>query len=222
MTRTCLECSAPITKNAAGWCKPCAARVNGRRNADKVPDPIPDGFAEFAAGKPLIDLAYHYGKCRRTIQRWRAQLGMPDRVERGAPPPSRPVPDSFALVAPGKSIKELCKHYTAGHRSIERWLKQTGIKRGTARTATKRIGGPNPLATLNPVGHEHRDFSVAGQAADFLRRLGPVVRCDAAGRFDPKGDHWRRGSGLPLTADEVIARATRNGWAPDAWARIAA
>lgn len=217
MTRACLDCPSPIKKGSTGRCKPCAARINGRRNGDKVPDPIPEDFAEFAVGKPLINLARHYGKCRRTVQRWRAQLEMPERVGRGAPPPSRPLPDDFATVAVGKTVAELSKHYVAGHRTVERWLSQAGV----ARTVTKRTNGPNPMGVLTLVQRDHRDYTQAGQAADYLRRLSPLTRCDPAGRYDANGTCWRRGSTV-LTAGDVIARAERQGWVADAWRRVAA
>lgn len=67
----------------------------------------------------------------------------------------------------------------------------------------------------------HRDNSVAGQAADYLRRFGPVVRCNAKGRYDENGTHWRRNASI-LTADEIIERAEANGFDARAWARLAA
>lgn len=58
-----------------------------------------------------------------------------------------------------------------------------------------------------------------GQAVDFLRKFGPISRCFSTGKLDPKGDHWRRGSTV-LNAAEVIERAERLGFDPDAWKRI--
>ena len=68
----------------------------------------------------------------------------------------------------------------------------------------------------------HRDVSVAGRAvSECLQKLGRIFRCDPDGRVNPKGTHWNR-NGFILTDDDVIDRARRNGWSPDAWERIAA
>ena len=66
-----------------------------------------------------------------------------------------------------------------------------------------------------------RDTSLVGQAADYLRRFGPVVRCDDKGRYSGNGTHWRRGASI-LMADEIIERAEANGFDARAWARLAA
>lgn len=62
------------------------------------------------------------------------------------------------------------------------------------------------------IDRHHTDVSPPARAAEYLRRFGQVVRCTADGKYHPKGDHWHRGNGIPLTADEIIARAVRNGW----------
>jgi hypothetical protein len=62
-------------------------------------------------------------------------------------------------------------------------------------------------------GHERivtqrydRDTSPDGEAADYLRRFGPVYRCNSVGRPDIAGKFWRRGSAV-LTSAELIERA---------------
>lgn len=64
-------------------------------------------------------------------------------------------------------------------------------------------------------------LSYAGEAAEYLKKYGPVTRCNEAGRFDPKGSMWRRGSTV-LTDDEVIERAVAKGFDREAWRKLAA
>ena len=58
----------------------------------------------------------------------------------------------------------------------------------------------------------HRSFERAygpeDQAADVLRRYGPVYRCDERGRMDTKGKLWRFGMVI-CDGEELIARADR-------------
>lgn len=63
------------------------------------------------------------------------------------------------------------------------------------------------------------DGSLASRAADFLRPLCPVYRCDAVGNPLPDGAFWLRGRAV-LTDDELIERARVRGWDPDAWRRV--
>lgn len=58
-----------------------------------------------------------------------------------------------------------------------------------------------------------RDLTLAGQAADFLRRFGSVYRCDVTGKPNSKGTRWKRNYSV-LTDDELMHRARRLGWTP--------
>lgn len=58
-------------------------------------------------------------------------------------------------------------------------------------------------------------------AADFVRKISPINRCDERGAFKIGGDFWRYGSRV-LSRTEVVALALRKGWQPDAWRRLAA
>ena len=151
-----------------------------------------------------------------------------------------PLPADFAKVAATRTIFELRKHYGKGERTIKRWLNEAGIERSRA----SRFGGrelpPRPVKAETPSPRkatapravwrqpgprplpDHRDNSRAGLAAQYLQRFGPVVRCDEKGALTPKGTHWLRGGRFILTDDEIIARAERNGWRPDARKALAA
>jgi hypothetical protein len=101
-----------------------------------------------------------------------------------------------------------------------RWRREAGL-----------TGRPEPVKTVKPsrrrenaylvapVDRASRDTSRAGDAAEYLRRYGPVYRCDVKGRANPRADYWMRGSTV-LTDNDIIERAERNGWKPDLWREI--
>lgn len=180
--------------------------------------PAPDDFSRYASIETVAQLVKRYGVGTKKVARWRRE------VDAASPPrPTRitkPMPEGFAMAAPNLTLAEICARFGIGRTTVKKWCADAKVKPATPRRtyagASSAMGRAKPAMTaLN------RDTSRAGQAADFLRRFGPVVRCDEAGRYKPDGDHWRRGSTV-LTADEVIARAVRNGWQPDAWKALAA
>ncbi len=180
---------------------------------------IPADFAERWQTNSLEALAEHYGRGITTVRLWASRLGL--SRPRGAhlsASTANSMPSNFAQMQSGYTIQQLMAHYRVGRDIIRRWMKEAGIQRDRFQQPLRLIK-PNAYAT-SPVDRPHRDSSRAGMAADFLRRFGPVARCDERGRFDPTGTHWRRGSTV-LDAAEVIDRAERNGWQPDAWKRVA-
>lgn len=66
----------------------------------------------------------------------------------------------------------------------------------------------------------------ASDAAHFLSRHAPVVRCFDGGKIDHRGPYWRMGNIYPLTGPEIVERAMNKGWLPfacnDALERTAA
>jgi hypothetical protein len=148
-----------------------------------------------------------------------------------------PLPDDFTEIAATRTTKEIGKHYGVGERTTKRWLAQAGIVRDRGSRLSKLV----PRAVSTPVAAprkvqprsfwrkpgprplpDARDISRAGMAAQFLQKFGSVVRCDADGRIDPKGTHWLRGGRFVLSDAEIIERATRQGWRPDAWREVIA
>jgi hypothetical protein len=135
-------------------------------------------------------------------------------------------PADFADRWQTASQLQLAAHYQKSTFAIGRWCKVLGLERPPARNFRKA----EPVAVKavvkvvrthrGPVDRPHREATRAGEAAEYLRRFGPVFRCDAGGRFDSKGDHWARGRSV-LTDAELIERAQRQGWNPDAWRMVA-
>lgn len=182
--------------------------------------PMPEDFATLAATMSGNALAKHYTAKKAVIRRWYEEAGIPRR----APCGTLPVPDGYADYRPGVIQKVAAAHYGAHLETIRRWDRVCGI---VARPAAKpkpvkaaaRTVKPQAYMTA-PVDRGYRDPSLAGRAADHLRRLGAVYRCAPTGRADPKGTHWRRGNAV-LTDAELIERAIRLGFVADRWAEAA-
>lgn len=197
------------------WVREAAARGVVRKNAPSgaaVARPVPDDFIE-RLQEPMMTLRADYKASAATVRRWIKECGAArTRLPGGAV--AAPIPADFAEVQKGKTHAQLIEHYAASRSVVKRWFAEAGIKREPFRQ-------PVPHRPLLPISSSPRgqikptrvfvDTSLAGQAADYLRRYGPVVRCDAQGSFNERGTHWRRGPSI-LTAAEVIERAVRNGW----------
>lgn len=173
--------------------------------------PCPPDFAALAPGMFHKNLMAHYGAGTDTVRRWAVECAV--RIGANADRSKlRQLPDGFALVAPTMTIKELRLRFHACHAVIYRWLEDAGVK------ARKTTHWNQPGSNVRRVT---KDGSRTGIAAEYLRRFGPVYRCNKIGGPDTKGKLWRRGTAI-LTDDELIDRAQRNGWNPDAWREIAA
>jgi hypothetical protein len=196
--------------NKTGRCRRCSS-IRALRRA------VPSDFVQRAATMTNAEMCLHYGAGSQTITRWRKATNAPT-VNRGGSV-KWPVPDGFALVAPGMTIKELRVRYACSRDLIARWCEEVGVQ--PRRPDPARTVG-QASKTFSPRNAPSRDGSVAGQAAEFLRRFGPVYRCTEDGKQDLKGTHWNRGGRTVLTDAELIERAKRNGWDPDAWRVLAA
>jgi hypothetical protein len=180
---------------------------------------IPDDFAEFAVGKTILQLAKHYKRSQCTIVAWRRAKGIPGL--KPAPPPRsttivrRPPPVGFAAAARSMTMSALRARFGAGKTTIKYWCEVEGV----APLKPANAGWRQPKAAIDV---DYRENSLAGKAARYLQKFGPVVRCDANGRVNPQGTHWLRGGRAILTDDELMERARRNGWNPDAWMELAA
>jgi transposase-like protein len=120
------------------------------------------------------------------------------------------IPQGFALVAPGMTVNDLARRHGVGRTTVWKWCVRTGVRprratpqRSSDRAASRRLS-ENPAP--------HRDVTQAGLAADYLRKFGEVIRCDAVGNPLQDGFFWRRGGRFVLTDDEIIQRAIHNGW----------
>lgn len=184
----------------------------------KLKRPMPRDFAEKAATLNRAQLCKHYQAGTQTVTGWYQTAG----ITLNGPVP-RPLPEGYR----GKTINMLGTaveaHYGVSKWIRRQWDKQCGLDRSESaprlRSASNfRRTKPSAPVNISEMGRRvalfqepKRDCTRAGLAADYLRRFGPVVRCDATGRYREDGDHWRRGSTV-LSPDEVIGRAERLGW----------
>lgn len=191
--------------------------ATGHKPLDRT---VPADFADNWQTMSQIDLCAHYGRGSAVVSDWCKRLGLVRTQGTGRV--KAQTPTDFAAFVKGKSRREIAGHYGISPETVRRMCAELGIR---TEGVAFRQSGTSVSSKLQPYHKTamapQRDMTRAGMAADWLRRFGPVVRCNAAGAYDPRGDHWRRGSTV-LTADEVIDRAERNGWAPDAWKALAA
>uniref|UniRef100_UPI0035CA7182 hypothetical protein n=1 Tax=uncultured Sphingomonas sp. TaxID=158754 RepID=UPI0035CA7182 len=179
-----------------------------RPTSKHVPRIVPKDFGQHAELRTEVLIA-RYTVGRATIARWRKEVGKPGRTTYTV----RDLPDDFAELAPTLTLDEARARFGVANELLRRWEARTGVK-------LRRVRAPLPAGRLKMDRDNRRDMSRAGLAADFLRRLGPVFRCKPDGTPSEKGTHWRRGRYV-LSAAEVIDRAERNGWQPDAWRTVA-
>lgn len=186
--------------------------------------PAPADFADHYQDR-IEDIRLRYRVTTATIHRWLSECGL-TRASLVKGPADKPAPEGYADFAAVETVRALMERYGVSRHVIRRWDAEVGRTRARfeqVRVSAKAKGTASIHKignTRTPFEQAHRDHSQAGQAADYLRRLGPVVRCDADGAYDPRGDFYRRGSTV-LTPDELVDRAVRNGWDPNAWKRVA-
>lgn len=191
--------------------------IGGKPRAKRasLKEPAPSDFAHYAQIETVEQLLKRYQVGTAKIARWRHELGVP--IVR-----ARRVPDDLAQIAPSMTPQQLQTHYDVSRVTLTKWCRQINVK------PKPTVRAPAPVAHLGGMGrakaaplNQNRDMSLAGQAADFLRRFSPVIRCDKDGHYALEGKFWRRGSTV-MTADDVMERARRLGWHPDGWKALAA
>ena len=182
--------------------------------------PMPDDFATIAPTMTNVCLMAHYGCGANLLDRWLKEAGVV-RFK------AEHIPDDFAERWKTSSQIQLARHYVRSTSTISAWVERLGLHRPrgphivpkapaprpsrkrTSSVAVKsdpaRLIKPDAFRTA-PLDRVQRDMSDAGQAADFLRRFGPVYRCDVRGRPLSDGFFWRRGNAV-MTDAELIERA---------------
>ncbi|RSY83137.1 hypothetical protein DAH66_12775 [Sphingomonas koreensis] len=74
-----------------------------------------------ACGAPISPKAARCTECAKPIRAAKIR----DRARR-----KRPVPADFAIVAKGKGIDKICRHYGTGPSVVKRWLQESAVDRG--------------------------------------------------------------------------------------------
>lgn len=193
----------------------------GRSKTSDFRPPLeaPADFVDVAVKVHNPELAAHYGVSVATVSRWRRETGAATR------PPSKgrgreAVPAEFADRFTGRSVTSVAKELGLSCDKVNRWFREAGMYIAP-RTGTVITPQTNRTSSfkVTPVVRNTRDTSRVGMAADHLRRLSGLHRCNERGGPDPKGSLWRRGHAI-LTDADIIQRAERSGWQPDAWMAV--
>lgn len=185
---------------------------------------VPPDLAANAKTMCQEDLARLYRCGRSTIRKWLAEAG----ITAAAPVMNtkKPLPADLPEMAARMGRNALARHYDVSYNTMVRMLADAGLEAFKAPvTARQGVTGYRKMTGVAKrvhmaTGHVSRDISTEGQAADVLRRYAAVYRCTERGAADPKGDWWRYGN-VVLAGGELIERAQRHGWNPDAWQHLA-
>lgn len=170
----------------------------------------PADFALIAPTMVISALVFHYRADDATVKRWVSETGVvPKARGRGGKQP-KPAPEDFAQIAPTKGIVALAEHYGISHKTIKRWINETGIQAKPCNRGPVTAKAKQNIARILPRQIvQTRTSTIYDDAADTLRRERfPVNRCNERGGFDPKGKFWRVGWSV-LTNDELLDRAAR-------------
>ena len=179
------------------------------RSREMMQRPVPDDFRGRAQSHGFNDNMGFYGCGYETLQRWYAETGLPkvrSKREKGLA-----APEGFEDFARSHSQRETMRHFGISRDMVRTFEAKMDLKRvrfitaPTVPSAAPKFIKPNAYQTA-PVNRVQRDMSAAGQAADFLRKFGPVYRCDVKGAPLADGFFWRRGSAI-LSDAELIERA---------------
>ena len=158
--------------------------------------PVPKDFAIHAKVEISIQLEARYRCGSKLITRWRQITGVKAPNQHRIP---KLVPLGFKALASTMHRYDAIKHFGIGITTLDRWVAETG-----ARFKTFHRFSPTIAPALTPAA----DSSLAGQAAQHLRRIMPVYKASV---LDPKRTGYIVG-GRAMATEEMIAMAARKGW----------
>jgi choline dehydrogenase-like flavoprotein len=191
------------------------------RNYEMHRPPPADFRAFFDTGAKVQEMRRRWNVGWDALSRWFDETGTPRRVARID---AKPVPIDFMAVAPTLLKKDLIAHYGTHQTVVNRWLRETGAHTKSRWADDVKPPPPprqrqvRPPITPRPAAPK---TGRAEEAAQYLRRYTFVFRCHSGGCAAQNGLFWRYGNTV-LTTAELIARAKRHGFNPDAWREIAA
>lgn len=183
--------------------------------------PTEQDFAAFAPGKTTAELCEHFNLGRTSITLLRRRTGIA-----GTPSPKFELPDDFRERAKSMSMSQLAKHYGVGSGTIQRLcdengIKTKGLKPAKPRAPKKRISEKKFVNWGRPAAAPLAvDHTLAGQAANHLRRFYPTVH-----RMSIHEPHTLRLKGIPdggkghyqvgrevMTIADMCSLAKSMGW----------
>ena len=201
-------------RTVAKWCKEVGYVVPKR-----IVHPIPDDFAEQTKAKHTLALIKHYNVSGNVVRRWLRETGIKPingRVEDVTL--YRLLPPCFPENAAVMSRTALRHHYKTGLDTLARWYREAGLEpiQYKKPSAPKGPKPPKPTHVYSTSGRgrgpgvsiREKHWSVYDEAADVLRKYGPVSRCDENGKYQQAGDYWRVGW-VVITPQELLERGER-------------
>lgn len=160
------------------------ADVEANPSGASIRRKLPDDFAARAVAMSDQDLRRHYVAGQSTIKRWRIESGATENLFKRLP--NVQMPADFAEIANGMTVGQAADHFRRPRDTIRRWFGYAGIAPRPAR-----------FVATQKVNHVELDASVAGQAAQHLRRFyGSVHRADLRIRESGRAT-WGSERGLP-------------------------
>lgn len=139
------------------------------------------------------------------------------------------IPEGFAAFAAVNGNAAVGARFRLSDKTVTRMRRETGVRAPNPKVARASAGKDEPKRKVLPRRAPGKvptarvpaggDGSLASRAADFLRPLCPIYRCDVLGTPMADGAFWLRGRAI-LTDEELIERARARGWDPDAWRRV--
>jgi len=179
----------------------------GIHRTTRQPKAMPPGFDAAAKNMTTGQLRVMFGLSKYEVERLRKSLGIVVHRERQR----IEIPETFRSLAQTMTAPELAERYGVSRNLIATWRKRLGIHVPTPRyhrDGSVKVCGPNAR-------------SVEELAANHLRRIAPVYRIGIDGKPNARGRAWKYGN-ITLSGPDLIARARRRGWNPDAWKEIRA
>lgn len=160
--------------------------------------PVPDDFIKQHKNMTQRELVAHYGVSMKTIRKWEAATNtFKEKTLPRFTPPKRAIPDDFARVAGSLTISQLTKHYKSSPGTVKRWIAESQVSPKKWINFGAPKAQPIPLAKQN---HEHE------RAANYLRKYMAVSPCNADGKYEQGGSHYRVGFNV-MTREQTIEKA---------------
>jgi hypothetical protein len=187
------------------WVNACgiAEIIAARGGKPMPPRPMPEDFPIYAPIETNDKLRDRYSCGEPLVLRWRRECGIKSPSNAKV---TGDAPDNFAAMVAGLYRFEAAERFGVSRFKINRWAKETGAK----------FKKPKPHRAPQPSSIPSPDASIAGRAAQHLRRLMPVFQ---ARIVDHKRDGYVVG-GRHMATEEMIAFAARKGFNSSAWSQL--
>jgi hypothetical protein len=178
--------------------------------------PMPDEFATLDDGSRTNEqLGKIYTASMETIARWRREAGTAGYRHKAHN--KLPVPDDFADMASRLYFGALVEFYRVSGAVVRRWILECDVRPKAYVAPPKRWDPANSMSS----SYVAVDVSLAGRAADHLRRCGfiPVYNHHKVNPKAPENE-WCVGT-RKMTSGDMIDLAEDKGFDPRAWSMVA-